>query len=208
MFGDLTAPLAATGLFLLACLSPGPVWAVITTTALRHSPKRAMAVGLGVASASLVWASLAMVGLGGVLARLEGLYLVLRLAGAAYLIVLGLSLLRAAWRGQGAPDGGAEAALGGFAAFRRGFLTSMTNPKAAAFFSSLFVVVLPADLPLVARVLTVVMIGAASALWHCGLAFVFRAAAVQRGYQRLKRGIDALTGAVLIALGLRLAVTR
>jgi threonine efflux protein len=210
VWNDLAVPFSAAGLFLLACLSPGPVWAVITTTALRQSPAKAALTGLGVASASLTWASLTMLGLGQVIARLEGVYLVLRLLGAAYLIVLGLAMLRAAMgKNVMVQQGQIEAPrLGAGAAFRRGYMTSITNPKAAAFFSSLFVVVLPPDLTVSLRVLTVVLIGAASALWHCSLALVFLAPAVQQGYRRLKRGIDAVTGAVLVGLGVRLALSR
>ena len=63
-----------------------------------------------------------------------------------------------------------KAPLNGRRAFRSGYATSITNPKAAAFFGSIFVSVLPPDCPASIQVTTVIALTAASAAWHCGLA--------------------------------------
>lgn len=52
------------GVFLLACLSPGPVWMVITSTSIAASRRAGVLTGLGVAGATLTWATIAMLGLG------------------------------------------------------------------------------------------------------------------------------------------------
>jgi threonine efflux protein len=204
------ATLAAIGgVFLLACCSPGPVFLVISSTAIAVSRRAGVMVGLGVAAATLTWASVAMLGLGVVMTQIAWLHTGIRLAGGAYLIWMGFAMIRAAG-GQGsrhldAPD---VAGLDPWAAFRRGYLASLTNPKAAAFFGSIFVVMLPIHAPSWVYAATVALLAALSALWHCGLAVIFSVGAVQVGYRRMKSKIDRAVGGILIVLGLQLAVSR
>ena len=98
---------------------------------------------------------------------------------------------------------------GGWIALRRGYLSSITNPKAAAFFGSIFVVMLPAHAPGWVYGAAVLLLAVLSVGWHCGLAVVFSVAPIQAGYRKAKARIDTLVGAVLIALGVpprRLAI--
>jgi threonine/homoserine/homoserine lactone efflux protein len=196
---------AIAGLFLLACASPGPVWLVITFNAIGAGRRAGVLAGLGVACATLIWASIAMAGLGLVLARMEWIGTTIRLAGAAYLVWIGWRMLRGAGSPPVAPGG---LPRGGASAFRRGFLASITNPKAAAFFGSVFVVTLPEAAPDGLRLAAVLMLGALSAAWHAGLAVVFSTARVQAAYAASKRRLDLVVGVVLMGLGLRLAVAR
>lgn len=197
------------GVFLLACLSPGPVWVVITSTAAAVSRRAGVLAGLGVAGATLSWATIAMLGFG-LLTRLAWLTIAIRLAGAAYLVWLGCRTMAAARRPSTAVPGqqGARGNRGNAAALRRGYMASITNPKAAAFFGSIYVVMLPAHAPGWVYVATILLLAAVSAAWHCGLALVFSAAPVQAAYRRAKNRIDAATGAILVLLGIRLAASR
>jgi threonine/homoserine/homoserine lactone efflux protein len=196
------------GMFLLACLSPGPVWMVITSTSIAVSRRAGVLAGLGVAGATLTWAAIAMLGLGVLLAKLAWLSTAIKLAGAAYLMWLGLRMIAGARRPAPAPGSLPAATRGGWAALRSGYLASITNPKAAAFFGSIFVVMLPADAPGWAHAAAVLQLAVLSAGWHCGLAVVFSVPSIQAGYRRAKARIDTAIGAVLIALGFRLAVSR
>lgn len=193
------------GLFLLACASPGPVWLVITSTAIAAGRRAGVMAGLGVACATLVWASIAMAGLGLVLTRMEWIGTTIRLAGAAYLVWIGWRMVRGAGQPLVAPG---ALPPGGASAFRRGFLASITNPKAAAFFGSVFVVTLPEAAPDGLRIVAVLMLGALSAAWHAGLAVVFSTARVQAVYACTKRRLDMVVGVVLMGFGVRLAVAR
>lgn len=134
------------GVFLLACLSPGPVWVVITSTSIAMSRRAGVLTGLGVAGATLTWAMIAMLGLG-LLAQLVWLTMAIKLAGAAYLAWIGMRMVVGARRPPPAVGSLPAEAHGGWTALRRGYLASITNPKAAAFFSSIFVVMLPDHAP-------------------------------------------------------------
>ncbi|MBU8545070.1 MULTISPECIES: LysE family transporter [Roseomonadaceae] len=195
------------GVFLLACLSPGPVWVVITSTSIAVSRKAGVLTGLGVAAATMTWATVAMLGLG-LLTQLAWLTIAIKLAGAAYLVWIGVQMIAGARRPAPAPGSLSGATHGGWAALRRGYLSSITNPKAAAFFGSIFVVMLPGDAPGWVHAAAVLLLAILSAGWHCGLALVFSLAPIQAAYRRAKAGIDTVVGAILIGLGLRLAASR
>ena len=195
------------GVFLLACLSPGPVWLLISSTSVSVSRRAGVLTGLGVAGATATWASLAMVGIG-VLTSIAWLADALRLAGAGYLVWIGVRMIGARRDTGRETDAICRAECGDWVAVRRGYLSSMTNPKAAAFFGSIFVVLLPSVAPGWVYATAVILLAVLSAAWHCGLALMFSLAPVQAAYRRAKFKIDTLVGAVLIALGVRLAVAR
>ena len=178
---DVWAISSAVGVFLLACLSPGPVWAVITTTAIGTSRKAAVCTGLGVAAATFSWAAITMLGVGGLVGHFQWLQSLLRIAGAAYLVWMGARMLHSVWRP--APlliDASSQLHGGEWDAFRSGYITSITNPKAAAFFGSIFVTMLPPEGSGPLQVATVLALTVASAAWHCALGVIFSTASVQR----------------------------
>lgn len=82
----------------------------------------------------------------------------------------------------------------------------LTNPKAAAFFGSLFVTLLPAHAPMWVHGATVATVAGVSICWFSAMALLFSTDRVQRGYRKLRRPIDAVMGAVLVGIGARLAL--
>ncbi|MBI5519654.1 MAG: LysE family transporter [Desulfovibrio sp.] len=201
--------LTLAAIMLLACISPGPDFVVVSSHAL-GGRKAGILVALGVAAGCVVWAMLAVFGLGLVIARLSWLYWLVRLGGAAYLLWMGARMLWAARHpAQGeAPARPAARPLSAPQALRAGFLVNMTNPKAVAFFGSLFVTVLPASAPGWVHCATVGVVGVVSAGWFCVLALLFSVPRVRGTYLRLRRPVDALMGAALVGLGAKLAVSR
>ena len=195
------------GVVLLGCLSPGPNFLVVTSRTLNGSRQAGVLAGLGVALASLTWASLTIAGLALVLQHAAWLLTALRLTGAAYLIYIGVRTILGARRPVPA-QGAAWSRTPPWQDVWTGFLTSMTNPKAAAFFGSLFVVTLPVGAPPWVYGLTLAIVTALSAAWHCGLALFFSLGPVQAAYRRSKATVSAVMGSVLVLLGIRLLVVR
>ncbi|RBP06404.1 threonine/homoserine/homoserine lactone efflux protein [Roseiarcus fermentans] len=198
---------AVAGLYLVAVASPGPNFLIITQLALSGERRLARLVAWGVATGSVIWALLAMFGVAAVLASVGWLYLAVRLLGAAYLIWLGVRLLLGAARPRAEPIG-RTAAMRPLAAWRAGLTTSLTNPKSGAFWTSVFATTFPADAPVWFFVATAATIAALSVGWHLGLATTFASSRIQARYRRLRRPIDAVSGAILVAFGLRLATAR
>jgi threonine efflux protein len=196
--------LGIAAVHLLAIASPGPTFIVVTAYAVAGDRRAGLLVTLGVVLATLTWASLAAAGLGTVIARFPWLYLALRLAGAAYLIYLGVKMLIAVIRKvpielkQGSHEGA------GWRAVRAGYLTNISNPKVMAYYASLFGVMIPGDAPhwlFIGAALTAMIV---SALWWSFVTVFFAIPVIQRGYLSIRRQMDGVMGVLLILLGGRL----
>jgi RhtB (resistance to homoserine/threonine) family protein len=198
--------LTLAGVMLLACVSPGPDFVAVSSNALA-SRRAGILVALGVAAGCVAWALLTVFGLGILLTRLGWLYSAIRFLGAGYLIFLGGKMLLSA-RHSSPPMKIRPTSENHRGAFRRGVLVNMANPKAAAFFGSLFVTVLPIGAPTWVHVATVATVGGVAASWFVVLALMFSSDRVRVVYERARRPIDALMGAALIGLGAKLAISR
>jgi threonine efflux protein len=204
------------GVWLLAVLTPGPDFVVIVQYATSRSRRHGVMVAAGVSSAILLWATGSMLGLSVLLARLSWLYEIVRLAGAGYLVYLGVRTLWSSRRAAGAEDAAGAAGgpdgppvpVGLSRAWRVGFLTNAGNPKAVAFFGSLMGALLPPHPSVELRVTLIAAIAAIAMTWYTVVVGVFGSAPVARLYRRVRRWIDRVTAAVLIGLGGRLALDR
>lgn len=197
-----------SGIVLLACASPGPDFVAVTSNAL-NDRRSGMLVGLGIACAVVLWAALAILGFGLLIKELFWLYEAIRLAGAAYLIYLGTRMLMASFKAKsGEPRVHGVARVGALQAWRQGFMVGITNPKTATFFATLFVTVLPVGAPTWVYVSVVALVGLITAAWLGALAAFFSVGRVRSVYARMSRVIDALMGAALVGLGIRLASSR
>lgn len=152
---------------LVATITPGPSMLLALTHGVRYGVRRALASALGNTVASVLQALVAVAGLGVVLAASEDLFRVVRYAGAAYLVYVGICMLRApavplnatataavatvaGERGEGQADAGAPGVPGSADAsdadggpgarklFAQAFLVAAGNPKAIVFFTALF----------------------------------------------------------------------
>ncbi|OWJ77428.1 LysE family transporter [Haematobacter genomosp. 1] len=190
--------LALSGIFLLACCSPGPVFLLIASTSAHHGRAEGIRVALGVAGATLVWTSLTVMGLGLVLASVVWAQTLIRIVAGLYLLWLGISMIRSSLFIRPGPTRYISSRK---SAPMRGFVASVTNPKALAFFGSAFALTAPAQPTLLYHMAAVICLTVLSATWHCLLAVLFATPILQRGYQGMKRQIDLLVGAVLVVLG-------
>ncbi len=139
--------------------------------------------------------------------RAQWLYHVVRLAGAGYLVVLGVLLLRSAWRAAEHEEP-ASRPSDGWRAFRLGLLTDLSNPKAAAFFTSLFAVALPLDADAALKTVVVLAVGAIAGAWYSLIAATVCMAPVARLYVRGRRFVEATAGMLFVGLGAKLAIDR
>ncbi|WP_410596942.1 LysE family transporter [Amycolatopsis sp. lyj-23] len=199
------SPAATLGTVLLAYLpaaiSPGPNFVLIAHTAAAGTRRAAVGVALGVVAAGGLLAAVAVFGLGALLAREPWLATALRVVCGAYLAWLGVRL----WLTARAPETAPDEARG--SAFRRGVLSNLTNPKAAAFFGSVLTAALPPTEPTAVKAAAVALIVAASAGWHLSVALLFSSPATQRWYAHAKPALNRVVGTVLVVLGLTLAAT-
>ncbi len=209
--GPAEALLFATAVLVLNA-TPG-VDLLLTVTRTLHGGWRAgAAAALGIAAGSVVHTLGAAFGLAALLALWPGTFRVIQWAGAAYLVWLGLGLLRQAWRGPPKAAAAQPAALARRpgAEFRSGLLTNVLNPKVALFFLAF----LPQFVPLATphKTLSFLLLGA----WFVVQSLLFLLAVVAAAAalrQRpapppARRWLAGLGGLLFIALAARLALAR
>lgn len=197
--------LTIAGVFVLSVVSPGPNFAIVTSTALSVSRRAGVVAGLGLAAASLTWALLAVAGIGIILTQVPWIYTAVKLAGAAYLIWLGVKMVLGARKPLVSTNG---QGVTGATAFRKAYLVSMTSPKSIAFYGSIFSVMVPAHAAPWFYVAVVLMAALVSCVWYCGLALLFSHGAARRIFARAKTGIETTMGVALMGMGGKLLLSR
>ncbi|MGO4492316.1 LysE family translocator [Arthrobacter sp. 2YAF22_2] len=203
----------------LLTLVPGLDTALVLRSSISRSRGFAFATALGINTGAMVWGVAAAVGVSALLAASEVAYRLLTLAGAAYMVWLGLALLWKSWR-PGAPPTHPEAGARGAVAqvglpaghqVFRGWLTgagtNLLNPKVGVFYIATIPQFIPAGT-------SPLLMGMLLAGVHCILAMIwFSALIFATGFlsrwlkgARTVRIIDSITGTVLVAFGLKLAL--
>ena len=188
----------------LVIVVPGPDMALVARYALLGGRRVAFVAGLGVVGGLAIWTLAASAGIAALLRESEPAFLALKVVGAAYLIFLGVQALRAARRrgGSGAP--GAAGDVPRRRALRQGLLSNLGNPKIAVFFTT-FLPQFTARASFPSLLVLGLVFCTLTLVWLVGYgAVVARAGDVLRR-PRVRRALEALTGAVLIGFGVRLA---
>ncbi len=201
---------AFLGLAALVIVTPGPDTALTIRNALLGGRRGGAATALGVATGQAVWTLAASAGVAALLAASGSALAVIRIAGAAYLVLLGARSLWAALRRRAARRERAAAPatprLSPAAAFKQGLLSNLGNPKMAVFFTSLLPQFAQGGRGAFAPLLLLGLVFCALTLvWliACGAAVARAGDMLLRS--TVRRVLDAITGAVLVALGLGLA---
>jgi RhtB (resistance to homoserine/threonine) family protein len=203
-----TAPLMKIiPIFAVALVSPGPDFLMISSMALSRGRLAGVLAALGIAAGVLVYVALCMFGLSLVLSRLHWLLAAVRIAGGLYLVYLGVQLWRASFAANGAGAKDAKAAGRKKNRFVTGFLTNMTNPKALAFFTSIFALTLPPDAAPATQGAIMATMFMMPAIWFSIVTFCLSAPAMRRVYLRASRWIDRAAGTFLGLFGLRLLLS-
>jgi threonine/homoserine/homoserine lactone efflux protein len=197
-------PLLFLGVITLLTITPGADMAMVSRSVFLGGRRAALGTTLGIAAGCMVWAIASAAGVAAVLAASETAYDALRLVGAAYLVFLGVqSLLAARSLHVDAPR---ATGLTPKSPFRQGLLTNLFNPKIALFYTTFLPqFIRPGDPVLL---LSMAMAGVHIVLgivWLSTYAWLLDRAIETFRSSRLRRALDALTGVVLVALGIRVA---
>ncbi len=199
------------GVVVAIALLPGPDTAVVTKNALIHGREAAVGSAFGINAGLMVWTLATALGVAELLRRSATVYDLLKLAGALYLIWIGLRALWASRRTAAdavsrSSDGRATDSRGGF---RQGLLSNLANPKVGIFFTSLlpqFVSAHAAALP------QMLMLGGIfisfNLVWMSGYALAAVRLSHVLSRTRVKATIDRVSGLVLVGVGVGLALDR
>jgi len=193
---------------LLAVASPGPDFAVVVRESVTHGRRAGTWTAFGVGTAIFLHVGYSLLGIGLIVSQSIMLFNVLKWLAAAYLVYIGIKALRA----RPAPAGSESVQVSTVArtpraAFVAGFMTNGLNPKATLFFLSLFTVVINPHTPLLIQAGYGAYLALATGLWCCLVALLFSHARVRSGFARMGHWFDRGMGAVLVALGIKIAFT-
>jgi len=206
---DATTWLAFAGVSAVMIMTPGPDTAVTVRSALVGGRAAGLMTALGVATGLTLWAVATSAGMVALLLTSEPMFLAVRYAGAAYLVLLGIQALRAALRSPGRlePAARARSRLRPSAAFRQGLVSDLGNPKIAVFFASLLPQFAPPGRAAFGVLLLLgVMFAALTVGWLTLYTVLVARAGEVLHRPRLRRAIEGATGAILVGLGLRIAL--
>ncbi|WP_310376318.1 LysE family translocator [Catenuloplanes atrovinosus] len=192
----------------LLTITPGLDTALILRTAAVGHVRRAWGTAAGIQLGTLTWGVLTSAGVTALLTASRLAYDVLRWAGAAYLLWMGLRMIWAARRGHGLDTTGPAAGGGLLSGVRQGALTNLLNPKVGVFYVALLPQFIPESAPHFAwGVLLAGIHIALGTVWSALLiAFAARIRVLLRA-PSATRVLDRITGTVIAAFGLRLALT-
>ena len=198
------AELAAfLGIAVLVIVTPGQDTALTIRNTMLGSRSAGLATALGVAAGQACWTVATSIGLAALLVASKPLFVALKLAGAAYLVYLGLQALRHAIRPViRAAEPTAGPLLLPRRAFRQGMLSNLGNPKMAVFFTSLLPQFGSSFWSLLALGLGFCSLTLA---WLSAYSFAVARARDLLHRPRIRRSLDALAGTFLVAFGIRLA---
>lgn len=191
---------------LLAVISPGPDFAVVIRNSVMAGRRAGLITAAGIGVGIFLHVAYSLLGIGIIVSQSVWLFNALKLVAGAYLLYLGFKALRA--RPQKADEVAlVQREMPARKAFVNGFITNGLNPKATLFFLSVFTLIISPQTPLLVQAGYGLYLAAATGLWFCLVALLFSQARVRQGFARLGHWFDRLMGAVLIALGLHLALS-
>lgn len=207
--GPAEAAVFATAVFVLNA-TPGVDFLLTVSRTLQGGARAGVAAALGINAGCVVHALAAAFGLAALLALVPAAFQAIQWAGAAYLIWLGLGMLRQVWRGGAGPAATAATAAAPartwWVDFRVGLLTNVLNPKVALFFLAFLPQFVPAHSP--HKTLSFLLLGA----WFVVQGFLFLILLVALASHlarlgasgRVRQVLNGLGGLLFIALALRL----
>jgi len=200
------------GAFALLCLvlaaTPGANLAVVLRCAGLGGQRAAVTSTVGLVVGKALWAAASLAGLAAILAASAAAYNAVRLLGAAYLIWLGVQAIRARPHDP-LPVDGPRTALTAWGGFRRGLVGDLLNPKVGLFYTTVFPQFIGPGDPIVATALTLLVVHALVLVtWYPAVAYGIGRVGRAARLEGLRVWAERAMGAVLVALGVRLAVER
>ncbi|EOC0061450.1 LysE family transporter [Cronobacter turicensis] len=191
----------------LGMLSPGPDFFLVIKNAARYPRSAAMMTAAGVIAGVVTHMTYCVAGIAVVITTTPWLFGALKYVGAAYLVWLGINALLARGTISLALDGVAQESTSLKKAFIQGYLCNLLNPKATLFFLAMFTQVLNVNSGLMEKLWYAGIIVALTLVWWPLLVLLIQSQPVRRGLTKAQKVIDKLLGGMLLALGIKVALS-
>lgn len=200
-------PLFFTAAFahLLAVISPGPDFIMITRNSLVYSRRTGVYSAVGLGLGILVHITYSLIGIGLIIANSIVLFNIIKFIGAGYLIYIGYKSLTSKSSKTDIKVRDHKKDISILAALRIGFITNVTNPKATLFFLSLFTLIVTPQTPLFIKILMGAEMALVTSAWFILVAYLASHYLVKDRISGIQHFAEKFIGVVLIALGIKVA---
>lgn len=191
---------------LLAAMSPGPDFIVVTKNSLSGSRSIGLYTALGVGLGILSHVTYSLIGIGFVISQSIILFTIIKYLGALYLFYLAYQLLK--MKKVNGDDSNTEAPtvqITKWQALKEGFFTNSLNPKATLFFLSIFTQVIDPSTPLFIQGLLGLEVAVIVGVWFCTLSLIITHKTVAQAFSKIHYYLMKLMGGALVLLGIKLA---
>ncbi|MFZ6721514.1 LysE family translocator [Undibacterium sp. Ji49W] len=199
----MTELIAVAIITILAVISPGADFAMVTRNSYLYGRRAGLLVASGIALGVQVHVMYTMLGVGLLIAKSPSLYFAIKIIGAVYLIYIGYQTFFA--RAVVSTEVDAGQSLNNLAALRAGFMTNAFNPKTTLFVLSTYTQVVQLDTSLLAQFGYGLFMSFAHWIWFSLVALFFSDHRLRAGMLRQQVILNRFIGAVLIVLGVSLA---
>ncbi|PXW44662.1 RhtB (resistance to homoserine/threonine) family protein [Erwinia sp. AG740] len=197
--------IAVATITILAVISPGPDFAMVTRNSYAFGARTGLISAFGIACGVQIHVMYTVLGIAVVIVNSPLLFMTMKVLGASYLIYLGYkSLTNKAVLKLGEASSSAPSTL---AAFRMGFLTNALNPKTMLFVVATYTQVVHADSPMSHNFAYGLFMSVSHWIWFSIVALFFASPAMRRRLLEHQLTIDKFIGVALIVLGTSLAFT-
>lgn len=188
-------------------ISPGPDFFMVVRNSTNYSRRTALFTALGISIAELVHVTYTLCGIGILLTRSVHAMSLLKYVGAVYLFYMGISALFASKKTAKPVDLNIESSidLTPSQAFRIGFLTNVTNVKAAFFTVSIFSLLVSPETPASILILYAAFVSLSTLLWFSCVVMFLTQPQVRSRFYGIRHWIDRTAGVFLLFFGARLA---
>ncbi|AHG21136.1 lysine transporter LysE [Chania multitudinisentens RB-25] len=203
----LETSLFVAGIATLGMLSPGPDFFLVMKNAVRYPRLAAMMTAVGVICGVATHMSYCVAGLAVVITTTPWLFNMLKYAGAIYLIWIGIHALLSKGGGKMNVSHQPRQQVSLQSAFVQGYLCNLLNPKATLFFLAVFTQVLQIHSGIGEKLWYAGIIFGLSAIWWPVLVLLIQSAPVRHGLEKMQKMVDRLLGGMLIALGIKVALS-
>ena len=193
----------------VAMLSPGPDFLLVTKNALIYPKRHALATALGIVSGCFFHATYCILGLALIITKSVLLFSILKYAGASYLVYLGLrGLMSKSGPIADGPENALVRNLTLRGAFMQGLLCNVLNPKLAVFLLSLFTQFISPDASILDKTKVAGVFVVEAAIYWPLLVFILQSSLMKNAFSELSLVLDRCCGALLVYLGVRVALSR
>lgn len=197
-----------TSIHLLAAASPGPDFILVSQQTLSNGKKAGLLCSVGIALGLSIHILYSAFGLAAIIANSASLLWVIKVLGGGYLIYLGWQGLKA----KAAMPDEVELPVAQVQSAKKmigmGFLCNALNPKAPIYFVSLFTLVLSAEMPIYQIAIYGVWIMALQFAWFSLIVTLLSRPTINKKFKQCGHWIDRVLGGAMVALGIKLMITR